>query len=230
MTNGYPLDLAGQSFGCFTVLRRARRDERPSGKGLKVQWLCRCECGVERFVRSNCLQRLPKSCGINGHRYVPPGLTPAKESCPEYGSWRKMRERCRDPNHDRFKDYGGRGVKVCPQWDDFEVFLRDMGPKPTRDHTIERKDNDGNYEPSNCVWATPREQSRNKTNTLFVEYNGVRMKLADLADELGLSGSRIAGRLRLGWDLDRAIATPIEPRPIYMTKRRRELLAQVRST
>lgn len=226
MPNGHPLELEGQVIGCYRVLRRATEDEHPRGKGIKPQWLCRCECGAERFVRSTGLMLRPKACGLDGHRYVFLRHGRKVSTFPEYGSWEKMRERCGNPKHEKFPNYGGRGITVCPQWGDFMTFLRDMGPKPTREHSIERKDVNGNYEPDNCVWATNDEQCRNKTNTIWVEWQGVKVKLVDLADELGIDNARIAGRLRIGWDLERAITTPVEPRKIYMTKRRRALLEQ----
>jgi hypothetical protein len=80
---------------------------------------------------------------------------------PEYYSWQAMRERCRNPKHESFKDYGGRGITVCEQWNDFANFLTDMGLKPSRQHSIERINNNGNYEPGNCKWVTPLEQQSN---------------------------------------------------------------------
>lgn len=226
MPRGQNLELEGRTFGCYTVLRRATTDERRQGKGMSPHWLCRCECGVERFVRRSSLLLNALACGINGHRYRHLIHGRAVGSFPEYGSWCKMRERCSNPSHEKYQNYGGRGISVCPAWDDFMTFLRDMGPKPTREHSIERKDVNGNYEPGNCIWATNDIQSRNKTNTIWVEHGGVRMKLIDLADDLGLDNGRIAIRLRIGWDLERAITTPVEPRKIYMTKRRRAALEQ----
>ena len=112
-----------------------------------------------------------------------------------------------------FPRYGGRGIKVCPQWKtSFENFLRDMGAKPTPKHTIERKDNNGDYEPKNCRWATVGEQHKNMRTSVYVTYHGRRMLLIELVTELGLRRSVIYNRLKLGWPLDIALALPLYKR------------------
>lgn len=99
---------------------------------------------------------------------------------PEHTAWIEMRRRCRALNRRTTKDYAERGIVVCPEWDlDFLTFLADMGQKPTPDHTLERKDNVGNYEPSNCIWATMHTQARNRRNTLPVEFACQTMALID---------------------------------------------------
>jgi hypothetical protein len=91
-----------------------------------------------------------------------PRKADANERHPLYSTWLCMRKRCRDPKHENYPAYGGRGIRVCERWDDFRKFAADMGPKPSPRHTIERVDNDGNYEPLNCVWATPAQQNLNR--------------------------------------------------------------------
>lgn len=126
---------------------------------------------------------------------------------PEYASWIRMKTRCNNPKRHNFHLYGGRGIKICERWAKFENFFADMGQRPSMAHSIERIDNNGNYEPSNCRWATAKEQANNKRNNRIVEYRGVRMTLQQAID---LSGninekSLVRNRLESGWDVARAI-------------------------
>ena len=122
-----------------------------------------------------------------------------------------MLERCFRENGHKWANYGGRGITVCPQWrDDFFQFLSDMGPKPSSEYSIERIDNNGNYEPGNCRWATDAEQRRNQRRSVYVEYQGERLLLMDLCDRLGVDRGRVYGRLKLGWELERALSAPVK--------------------
>lgn len=211
MPRGQNLDLIGQEFGCLTVLRRGYVEGR-TGKGFSSCWECRCSCGAERVVSGKILRAgAVKACGLNGHtwsREISDRTGGAPSDGPEYRAWQRIRQRCGNPKHHRFPHYGGRGISVCEAWSDYDRFFADMGERPSPLHSIERKDVNGNYEPDNCVWATDKEQRRNKRNTVWVEWEGVRMKFADLMDDLGLNPSLVAGRLRNGWDIERAVSTP----------------------
>jgi hypothetical protein len=112
--------------------------------------------------------------------------------------WRHMRHRCADPLDRSYHRYGGRGIKVCARWQDFNAFLADMGTRPQPGMQLDRIDNNGNYEPANCRWATPRANSRNTCQCVFITHNGQRRIATEWAEILGLSASTIAIRARKG--------------------------------
>lgn len=121
-----------------------------------------------------------------------------------------MKSRCLNKNDDSYPDYGGRGIIVCDRWLNFENFLSDMGRRPSPQHTIERINNNGNYEPSNCKWATSAEQRLNTRRTVFIEVKGKRVKLQEFAKSLGLNAYMIYARMKNGWTLDEALTIPIK--------------------
>lgn len=124
---------------------------------------------------------------------------------PEYKAWVHMRHRCYNPNHKQFKDYGGRQITICDEWiDNFLQFYADMGDRPGPEYTLERINNDAGYSPSNCKWATRREQGRNRRDT-------IKIPLCDLAEMFGLTYQTIHSRLADGWDLKTALTQPIRP-------------------
>lgn len=131
---------------------------------------------------------------------------------PEYNAWHSMKKRCFSSGCKAYKNYGGRGITICERWMDFKNFLNDMGRKPSHKHTIERINNNGNYEPSNCKWATAAEQNRNKRNCISFEFMGRRQLIADWSKELGYDRTLIIDRLGRGWSVEKALSTPPKKR------------------
>ena len=136
------------------------------------------------------------------------GAKKNRRPTPEYAVWSLMRDRCNNPNNQSYAYYGGRGIRVDASWDDFAVFLSDMGFRPPGS-TIDRIDPDGNYEPSNCRWATRKEQSRNRTYCKRVTWKGQERLLWELADEHGIPVQTVHQRLHRGWDLERTLTQPM---------------------
>lgn len=145
-------EMTGQTFGLLTVLGRA--PDKVSAA--QAYWQCRCECGQEIAVNGSSLRRgSTRSCGCGRVKH---GLA---NKAPEYHVWEGIKQRCLNPNRRGYEYWGGRGISVCERWLEFENFYADMGPRPGPGYSIDRSDNDGNYEPGNCRWATASEQQRN---------------------------------------------------------------------
>ena len=154
------IDVTGQRFHRLVVLGMVR-------VGARAGCLCRCDCGTKKIIRwDSILRGYTRSCGCIASQRMAERNTTHGETIggpsAEWTTWRSMRQRCLDPNHKSFKHYGGRGITVCARWlNRFENFLQDMGVRP-EGHTLDRTNNEGNYEPGNCRWATWKQQANNK--------------------------------------------------------------------
>lgn len=203
------LDLTGQRYGRLTVVRLAS-DRTSEGK---ARWMCRCDCGAPTTVDARNLRSGSiTSCGcFRRERMEDLTATHRLSNTPEHRTWVGMRARCRNPNLRIFQNYGGRGITVCQRWDEsFEAFVADMGLRPSRRHSLDRIDNDGNYEPSNCRWATMTQQRRNTRANTRLTHHGRTMTLTEWALELGISVTVLCGRFRKGWSVERALTTPLD--------------------
>ena len=202
------IDETGNTYGRLRVLGWERKRN-------KVYWVCLCACGRKTSVWGAHLRNGSiKSCGKSGcHGSRRHGHTagPASALCsPEYRTWADMIQRCRNPQCRGYDRYGGRGVEVCERWaNSFAAFLEDMGPRPSRLHSIDRENNDGNYEPGNCRWATRREQSLNTRRAISITHNGESRSLLDWAEHLGVDYNILYARIYRGWRVAKAISTPV---------------------
>jgi hypothetical protein len=147
-------NIAGKRFGKLKVLRFSH-----VGKLGKLFWVCLCKCGKQATIpRTNLVSGNTKSCGCGWKKH---GHAILGHITPEYNIWNAMKHRCLNPRHKSYKNYGGRGIKICKRWNSFINFLRDMGVRPNPKLSLDRINNNGNYCPSNCRWATRHEQRIN---------------------------------------------------------------------
>jgi hypothetical protein len=189
-------ELMGQRFGRLTVI--GYHDKNSCGQ---VRWVCKCDCGNEHVAVGAQLKRLhTKSCGcLQRESRVTSNTTHGMTDSPTYKVWENMRTRCSNPNRKQWKDYGGRGIKVCDRWQQsFEAFLSDMGERPSSKHTIERKDTNGNYEPGNCIWATMQEQNWNRREHHNLTIEGVTKCVGQWASEKGINVETLYNRIKAG--------------------------------
>lgn len=194
-----PLELTGARFGRLLVVTRAHKDNQQAWT-----WLCRCDCGREVHVRGATLKAgktsACASCATSmGNR------THGSTGTPLYERWRAMLNRCENPNQRAWKDYGGRGIKVCDEWHQFEAFARDIGPTFEPHLELDRINVDGHYEPGNCRWATRREQQNNRRNNHLITWREHTQTVYEWAVVLGLKPNTLLYRIRRGWSLDRAM-------------------------
>ena len=202
----------GQVFGSLAV-QRVYSVPRKDG-GVRLRCIVLCKCGSEHDTALVYLRHAKhpqcRSCAGKDSQ-TKRGNTGVVYTA-EYAVWGHMRSRCNNPKHPAYVNYGGRGIRVCKRWETFKNFFADMGARPTSDHTLERLNNDGDYKPSNCVWALPKEQSRNKRSNRWLTHNGETLILADWAKRIGTQPTTLWLRLEKGWSVADTLTVPIRKR------------------
>lgn len=208
-------DLTGQVFGRLTVIRLS---EKRGNKGQRY-WDCKCSCGSTKTIWAGSLQNGDsKSCGclhkeIAGANRKTHGLS----KHPAYGSWHSMMNRCQNPKHPTYLRYGGRGIKVCKQWQTFDGFLKDMGSSHQLGLSIDRINNQQGYYPENCRWTTREEQNFNRGVSRIVNTPKGRMSVTQAAKEFGLVPKTVFERIKLGWPEDQLFIAPRDQTTCIMT-------------
>lgn len=187
--NGFK-DRTGERHGRLTVLRFVKI------KPKEAHWECRCDCGNHKVVAAgNLASGATTSCGC----YLLEVITKhghGKRNTREYKSWSQAKSRCTNPNSTGWKNYGGRGIKMCDRWSEsFSAFYEDVGPAPSEKHTLDRIDVDRGYEPGNVRWATRKEQARNRRNNFLVTYKGETLCLSDWCDRFRICSNTLKARI-----------------------------------
>ena len=199
-------DLTGRKFGFITVIRRS--SNKGNGKKSVVKWECKCKCGKEFSVKSDSLiSGHTLSCGCKKRVHGRSN----KERL--YQTWKNMRQRCNNPKRKDYPRYGGRGISICPEWNDYKSFRSWALSNGYADNlSIDRIDVNGNYEPSNCRWADATIQANNARRNRIIEFEGKRYTMAEFARTNKLSYSALQHRLDRGWSIERIITTPQKER------------------
>lgn len=205
-------DLTGMKFGYLTVIKRIEDHIEPSGRKVAV-WECICDCGNIKNVRVNDLKYgKTQSCGC----YQKERTSAARKIHGQsdrtrlYNIWGNMMQRCYNTNNKAYKYYGGRGITVCEEWHTPLIFIQWAIENGYKDNLeIERNNYNGDYSPDNCRWATRKEQNNNKSNNHLLTYNGKTQSIALWAEEKNINFHTLSKRISRGWDVERALNTPV---------------------
>lgn len=202
------VDLTGRKFGRLTVLERDGHNSRGD-----IMWWCRCDCGgITHTSGQNLKSGMTKSCGclrVEAVKNIKTTHGYSKERL--YGIWKGMLSRCNNASNTNYKDYGGRGIEVCPDWFAFKSFKDwSLSHGYQEDLTIDRVNVDGNYEPSNCRWVDIETQANNKRNTVRVTYNGVTKSITEWSKQYNMPRATLYERLKNGWDIEKALTQPVK--------------------
>lgn len=204
-------DLTGQRFGRLTVIELEDDYVSPSGYH-KKRWMCHCDCGKNIIVwAGNLISGHTQSCGCQHLEKLANGNPKHNiRHTRVYSIWCGIIARCENPNSEYYDKYGGRGIKMCEEWRNNPLSFYEWSMSHGYDDklSIDRMDNDGNYEPSNCRWSNRTEQANNTSRNHYITYNGNTMTIAQWARETGIANGAIADRLSRGWDVSLALTTP----------------------
>lgn len=207
------INLVGQKFGRLTVLKRVEND-----KNGQSRWLCRCSCPEHNeviVISANLRKGGTKSCGCySTEMLIKRSTKHGHKNDTIYNVWARMKQRCNNPKDPGYADYMGRGIKVCKRWENsFQAFYDDVSKLPhfgEKGYSINRIDNDGNYEPGNVEWSTPTEQANNRRNSQRIPYNGEEHSLTEWGRILNISYRVLRRRINeLGWPIEKALTTPV---------------------
>lgn len=199
---GFRTDYSGRTFGLLTIVNRL-----PKGK-----CVCTCACGATGVIKqyASVTNGSVKSCSCAWRAaHTKHGDAGNGQTAPEYRTWQYMRERCYNESYHYYHRYGGRGIKVCDEWrNDYSAFLAYVGRRPAKGYSLDRINNDGNYEPGNVRWATKRQQCRNTSRSRTLSAFGQTATIAEWSEQTGIRNNLIARRLDLGWTVERALSEP----------------------
>lgn len=196
--------MTGRRAGLLTVITFAEK------RGRNAYWACVCDCGCATVVSGTKLRSgYTQSCGCLIDRGRRERAKHRMTKTPEHNAWLAMRRRCNNPSDKRYGYYGGRGIRVCPEWEaDFNAFIAHVGLRPSTDHSLDRIDPNGHYEPGNVRWATQKVQKQNKRTVIHVEIDGVRKPLSEWARQFGISPKLAWSRYKQrGWDIRKTLTT-----------------------
>lgn len=204
------MNIIGQKFNRLTVLELFKKEQvylfNGKKNGFRYFYTCLCDCGKLTVVaKSHLLSGHTQSCGCISQKHL-------KTDTRLFRIWNGIKGRCFNKNNNKFKNYGGRGISIYEEWkNDFKAFYDwSMANGYQEDLTIDRIDNNGNYEPNNCRWVSQKVQQNNKSNSCLIEYNGKSLTLSQWAELYGLNYSTVKSRLSYGWTIEKALLTPVK--------------------
>lgn len=194
--------VVGRRFGKLVVTRKIRKDPRG-----RWYWRCDCDCGNQKLVRSDGLttRKITQCQACTTTAAALARETHGLSEHELYDTWKNMMDRCYTPTHRSYPHYGARGIEVWSGWHDVRAFIRDMAPRP-RGYTLDRIDNNGNYGPGNCRWASKETQANNTSLNHNLTYRGATRTLAQWSRIMGLLESTIRERIKAGWSVEKALS------------------------